>query len=560
MPESKVARLRKRFTYLKQEYDSFIPHWVELAQYFAPRRGRYLQGDSLSQHNDGSKKNSKILNSDVLYFMHVMGAGLRYGIVPKSRPFFDVGLPDEDLAEYQPVREWLHKVRDAMLSIYSMANYYGAQHHCFHEMPIFGMGAKVAIENDDTLVGYRPMTIGEYYLGTDAFGRPQDFFRRFSLSAGNIRDEFGDGEVSGLPNEVKSALAQGREFQRFELVQAIEPWKEKENPKQYRYQSMYYMYAGSEDNAILEEGGYHTRPFTVSRWAAVGSDTLTESPAMDMLGDNKQVQCMESKSLLALEKEIDPTLNAPENLRGIVTNMSSGVNYYNSQTGNGSEFVKPTHLVQLNLQALAVYIDRIVERIKRGSYVELFLPLQGENQQMTAYEIAKRFEQPLVMLGPVFEGIQGDSLEPDFDRMFDILVRNGMTPPAPMEIPPGMRLKVEFKSILLEASRMVSATGMGQFVAFVGEVAKIQPEARHKMDGMELIDQFGASVSIPPKAIRSDDVAKKIAEQEAQASRMKQIAETAPQATKAINDLATASADGGETSVLQSLSQATKRQ
>jgi hypothetical protein len=266
---------------------------------------------------------------------------------------------------------------------------------------------------------------------------------------------------------------------------------------------VYFELAG-DPNKILQVGGYNDIPFVAPRWDVNGVDVYGESPGMDALGDIKMLQRMEEKKLKGLDKEIDPPMNAPVEMRGKGGSIISGdVNFYSQQQGIPG-FV-PVHQVKLDFTNLAFELDRVERRIEADFYNDLFLAIiNSDRRSITATEIAKKYEEKLLMLGPVLERLQSEFLDPTIDRTFDIMNNLGMLPPPPKEMA-GMPMNVEYVSMLAQAQKMVGLTAIEQTAAFVGSLAAVIPDVLDKFDADEAVDQYADLVGVPPSIIRTDD-------------------------------------------------------
>jgi len=505
---------------------------------------------------EGRTKHKKIINGSAIQALKTLAGGLQGGLTSPSRPWFQLTLKDEELAEYQPVREWLHKVRLGMLEIFARSNFYSAIHFVYWELGAFGTAAMIIEEDLETVIRCRPMTIGEFVLALDCRYRPNALLRQFSMSAQQMAEHFGKGEdgMGNLPDAVRSALRNGQIDERFEVQHAIVVNGNKEHGRgDYRgksYKSIYYPYAGENEDIILRESGYNSIPFIAPRWEVSGVDTYGSSPAMDALGDVKMLQKIEEKKLKALDKQVDPPMNAPVSLKNQgATTVSGGVNWVDVNQGN--QGLTPAYLVNPNLQQIAFEIDRVERRIRGFFFNDLFLSVIQADKDMTAFEVAKRHEEKLMMLGPIIERQQSESMDPIIDRVFNIMAELRILPPIPRELQAGLDLKVEYISLLAQAQRMVATAPIEQLIGFVGRVAQASPDVLDKVDFDEAVDQYSTALGIAPKVIKSDDVVEKIRMVKANNQRAAMLAEKAKPFAGAIKDLGTT--PRGDTTALDAL-------
>lgn len=522
--EGKTTPYRKKYKVLKDDSSEYRTHWREIVEYLCPRRGRYLTSDD-ELPNDGKKKHGKIINGASNEALRILAAGMHSDMTSPSRPWLSLNLDDESLMEIASVREWLHDARNILLAIFAKSNFYNAMHSCYKELGAFGINAIIIEEDFNTVVRFVPLTIGEFRITLDSRLRPNGIYRTLPMTARQMVEEFGKDKVS---QRVKECVERGNTEVIFFVTHVIEknsaydPNK-KDNVKGKLFKSLYYENACDNEDAFLRESGFSEQPFVAPRWEVVAGDIYGECPAMDALADIKMLQTMEEKKLKALNKMVDPPMNAPSSMKdkGGVTIVAGGVNYSENTSGNNA--VTPTYLVRPDLQDMAYETDRVEKRIKRFFYSDLFLALIGETKTMTATEVAKRLEEKLLMLGPVVERIQQELLEPIVDRVFAIASRLEIIPLAPQELL-GKNVKVNYISRLAQAQKVVGISPINEIANFVAGLAQIVPSVVDKFDADECVDQFLDAVGAPPKVIRTDDEVAKMREvqaaQQAQAAQM----------------------------------------
>lgn len=107
-----------------------------------------------------------------------------------------------------------------------------------------------------------------------------------------------------------------------------------------------------------------------------------------------------------------------------------------------------------------------------------------------------------------------------------------------------MDLKVEYVSIMSQAQKLVGVVGQDRFLQSAQALVGLFPEAKHKINVWQAIDDYADMLGVNPRLVRSNEEAAAglEAEHEAmqQAHAVEQFAKTA-QATKALAD---APADG----------------
>jgi hypothetical protein len=156
------------------------------------------------------------------------------------------------------------------------------------------------------------------------------------------------------------------------------------------------------------------------------------------------------------------------------------------------------------------------DRIRRAFYEDLFLMLANtDRRQITAREVAEKHEEKLLMLGPVLERLHNELLDPAINRTFNILQRNGVLPIPPPELQ-NRELNVEYISVLAQAQRLVNTGAIDRITEFTGSVAAVWPEARHKVNINQAVDDYAEALGVNPSTIVSDSDAQAAAAAEAQ--------------------------------------------
>lgn len=507
---SKTDKYRKRAKDLREAQLSWRNQWQTIVDYMLPRHGRYLTSEEDEQQNAGDRKDQKIINGSATDALRIIAAGLQGGLTSPSRPWFVLTFPDADLMEYAPVREWLHKVRNIMLMILARSNFYTSTHNIYLELAAFGTGAMLIEENFQSVIRCRPFTIGEYTLGLDSSYRVNALYRQFSMSADQMIQMFGKDKVRQQIRDIWPT----KPDQRFEVQHCIQPNGKYDPTKaDYRgmsFESVYFEVGADDKNKFLREGGYKGIPFVAPRWRVEGINTYGDCPAFDAIGDVKMLQKLEEKKLKKIDKHVEPPMNAPLSLKAKGgTIINGGVNYLDVQQGQQS--FTPAYQVDGNIQPVAMEIEKVEQRIRRFFFNDLFLTViaQEGGPQKTAYEIAKKYEEKLMMLGPVIEQFQSEFHDITLDRVYTIADDMGLIPPAPREIQ-GMEMKTEYIGLLAQAQKMVGIHAVEGTANFVGALAAVFPDVTDKFNADQAVDEYSDMNGTPPKIIRSDDEVAKI--------------------------------------------------
>jgi hypothetical protein len=533
-------RLQLRKAALWTERASWDTRWMDIVRYQVPNSGRFTSSDV----NKGSKnRHADIIDNTPIYAHRTMVAGMMSGMTSPARPWFRLGLPDRDLMEHGPVKQWLHDLAELMRAIYSASNTYQTLQKCYAELGAFGTWANFVRPNFDNVIHHYPMTVGEYALATNDTGEVDTVVREYKMTVGQMVKQFGRDAVS---NTVRNLFDRHNLDAWVDLVHMVHPREDYDTRKRDNlnmpFASCYYE-AGAANDGLVSESGFKRFPALCPRWDVIGNDVYGRSPGMDVLGDSKQLQVSQMRKGQAIDYQTNPPLQGPSTLKDQAQNRFPGGFTY-VDTPGGQQAIRTLFDVQLDLNALREDIGDVRERINRGYYADLFLmlaqqPLTGK--QMTATEVAERHEEKLLMLGPVLERLHNELLSPLIDTTFDRIVdakllRGRLQPPPEVQ---GVQLEIEFISTLAQAQRAVAAGSNDRLLGTVGSMSQLWPEVRHKIDAMQVIDDYADMFGVNPKLIRTDDDANALAAAEAQAAQtekagmaMAQAAESAKTASE----------------------------
>lgn len=498
--DSKRQMLEKQRVALKNERDSFITHWRDIADYIQPRRSRF----TISDRNKGDRKNKKIIDSTATLAIRNLQAGMMSGLTSPARPWFSLTTPDPDLSEFGPVKNWLSDVTRRMRTLFLKSNVYNALPLLYCDEGLFGTAAMAVLEDDEDVIRAYTFPIGSYCIAQNHRHSVDTFQREWAMTVRQVVDRFGKDKVS---KATRNLYDQGNYESWVNVAHMIHP-----NPdydpnaleSKYKRFSSCYWEIGSDADALLDETGFDEFPVMAPRWSLTGEDVYGYSPGMDALGDVQQLQAMQRRMIQSVDKMVNPPMVAPTSMMNKKASLLPGDITYVDQTQGGQTF-RPAHEIRMPLQELQVLIQDTQFRIKRCFYEDLFLMLaNSDRRQITAREIDERHEEKLLMLGPVLERQNEDLLDPLIDRTFAIMARRNLLPPPPKELQ-GVDLKVDYTSIMAQAQKMVATASIERFLGFVGNVSGAYPQAMDKVDIDQTIDEYADMTGVPPKIVRSDE-------------------------------------------------------
>jgi hypothetical protein len=539
-----IKSYNKRLEAMSSERSTFVPLWADLSDYHLAHRGRFLVTDN----NKGARRDTKQLNNTSRMANRTLASGMMAGITSPARPWFRLSTPDPKLREVPAVREWLHAVQTTMYAIYSQSNTYNSLSTLYSELGVFGTSTMGVYSDFNNVIHCQPYTIGSYTLSLDGRNSVDSFYREYQKTVGGIVKEFGINNVS---DAVKRQWDNGNTEAKVDVVHVVEPNDDRDmssplaSNKKIRSVTYEKGQQTSKSNTFLKQSGFDIDPILSPRWDVTGEDIYaTDCPGMTALGDTKLLQLGERRTYQAVDVVVKPPLTGPSNIVSKIQSggLKPGDVIANDAPGGG---LRSIYDFRPDIAAIGMLTDKVEFRVKRAFYEDLFLMLaNSDRRQITAREVAEKHEEKLLMLGPVLERLHSELLDPLIDITFHHAQAAGILPPPPPELE-NVDLRVEYVSVLAQAQRMVSVGAINQMADFVGNVAGIWPEARHKFNALQAVDEYAEALGVAPAIIRDDKTVREMVQQEQQAAQAQQAAEMAQQAATTAKTASETSMDDG---------------
>ena len=510
---------------LAKERSSFIAHYKDLSQFVQPRRGRFTATD----RNVGAPRHQNIINSRATWSLRVARSGMFNGVMSPARPWFRLETQDPGLMEFQPVVVWLDQVEESMRTIFAQGNLYNMAPVLLQELLLFGTGCMLHVDDHEDISRFYTQTVGSYMIAQNQRFEVNTLVREYQQTVDQLVTEFGLERVS---NSVRMAYNAGNYEQWFDVVHFIEPnpnFDLKKLDSQFkRFRSVRYQpAANSVDNKFLSKRGFDRFPAYCPRWDVTGEDVYgTNCPAMESLGDIKQLQMEEKRKAQGIAKMVNPPLKGPASLRNVpISALPGGATLYDG--GIGNEKLEPIYRVEPKLLELTADIRAVEKRIEDNFFVDMFLAISNMEgiQPKNQLELSQRQAEKLLQLGPVLERVHGEFLDKLIDRTFEQMVEREMLPPAPEEIQ-GQSLKIKFISSLAQAQKSVATGDIDRLAGYVSQLAQGGYEqVLDKFNADQSVDLYQRLVGAPAQLIVPDDQVVDIREaRQAEQERQQQIA------------------------------------
>jgi hypothetical protein len=536
---------------------SWWTHWRELADYFLPRRYKWLI--TPNQMGRGSPINQHILDSTGCTFARNLASGLVSGKSSPTSLWFRLRVGYYDSTRTDPISLWLAEVERILYLVFSESNFYNSIATFYYDLVVFGTASMLMYEDSETIVNCINPALGEYYVDIDGKYRPTVFYREFTFTVAATVAEFG---LANCSEPIQKLYEQGGASLTRELIIAhsIEPNNDGRAAEfgfsdRFAFREVYWEWGGSSSPqggaayppTFLRKRGYYEQAAIIGRWDLVSNDPYGRSPAMDALPDQKQVQLEQRRKAQAIDKMVNPPLVADVQLKNQPANLTpGGITFVSGYAASGKPGFASVYDTKFPVQEITADLMEVKSRLSQTFFNDVLrVASQYETRSnVTAVEWDLRKSESLVMLGPALERIDNEVLRPVLERVFAIANRAGIIPPPPPEIS-GQMMTIDFVSMLAQAQQATRAASIERVLSLAGNLVGVVPEAMDNIDVDYSLDKYSSLLNNDPKMIRSPEALDAIRQQRAQAAQAQEQAAIAQQLSQGAKNLAGADVGGG---------------
>lgn len=463
------------FCGLKKTFDDRESIYKDIRDLLAPGTGCFASTQEEDAIENKKIDYMRLLDSEPITFLDTTVAGLFGGLINPASRWFDIGVDQSNplYMELDPftIGEMTSYVKEFLYYVFNKTNFYPSMRSVLNEWVRYGVGCMLVEERSFDLILFNPLTIGEYYLGVDAYGRYDKLARTLNLKVDKMIQEFGDN----CPEQIKADYENGQFDKTVEVKHLICPnMKDGLVPNHFRYVDLYWMNGCGccEGPHYLRKSGFMSNPIVVFSWERKNLRTVYPIGIGEkILGDVKELQ-MTAKSLNIHKSYLAKPALALHTSLGKKPILPGSV-FYTEQ--DPAKVASEIYRVQPHLAELEDSRARLLDKIRKMSYAEiLMLFAQKDRGTMTAREVTALVNEQMTLLAPIY--LQAKSgLEALFDRVLDILLRRGLLDKY-TEISP-KDINIEFLSSIAKAQRLAETGSLDDLLMYITNIAQVKPEA-----------------------------------------------------------------------------------
>lgn len=523
---TEAERLHKKYTALKNERDkSWTTVYRDQRAFISPYSGQF-EGDIT---NSGQRRDQKINNPKPIRSSERLAAGMISGMASKSRPWFELLRP-KDAPDTMNVRRWIYALQESMRTVLAKSNAYSVMEQTFHSEGVYGTASLSGVPHKDTVIHFTPYPCGSYTLDTNSDGIVDTFARCESMTPRQMAQKFG---IENLCPSTRLAAERG-DMARVLVYHLIEPNPDADmryvTSMSMPWRSTYWesSYSG-ETKGVLRRSGFNSFPIAAPRWNVTDNNVYGTGPGHVALSKSRELQKLESDKMRMISHMANPNRTAPISLKGMGGGsiVPGGINWVPDNLIGVA--MQPTYVPRADgVIAVRSEIAECEQDIGEAFFEDLFLMITASDRDMTAYEVARRQEEKISLLGPVIERNETELLDRIITLTFEAMLEQsrprwmGLLPGQPLIPPPpeeleNITLDVGYIGILSQARKAVATSSIERAFDFTARMVQAGfQDAGDKLNPDMAQNEYYDAIGAPPTILRSDEEVAAIRDQRAQ--------------------------------------------
>lgn len=531
----------RTYQYLKGLRGTWEQHWEEIAERILPRQIGFV-----GERTDGEKRTQKVFDSKPMIALERFAAVMDSMLTPRQSRWHNLRTTDEALNRDFAVQDWFYQVNNLLYNArYSpKANFAGQNSERWISTGAFGTGAIFTDFEPGVGLRYRCINLRDLFLCENHQGAIDTVYRCFKYTARQAVQRFG---INNVPETILKAYNdEKRKHDKFEFVHCVTPRTDYDPGRaDARGKPWASYFVAVKDRKIVEQGGYTSFPYSISRYVTAPDEIYGRSPAMCALPDIKMLNEMARTDIRAVHKLVDPPILLHDDgiLGGgaLTVNMRPGGLNVGGVNRNGQALMQP-----FGTGARVDIADTKMEQRRQAiddAFLVTLFQILVETPRMTATEALIRAQEKGMLLTPTMGRQQSEALGPLIERELDLLAFHRILPPMPPAlVEAGGEYEIVYDSPMSRMQRAEELVGVQRTMELLAPFAQIDPSVLDIFDRDELARLTAEVSGVPTPVLRSPEALRGIREQRAAQEQQAMIAQAAQPLAGAIKDVAQAQA------------------
>lgn len=529
MASKDIKQLVLKNNYLSGQKGDWMSYWQDVANFCLPRKAWIttikIYGEQL--------KFNYLYDSRAILALKKSAAGFHSNLTNPSSKWFDFRTLNDKFMQSGVNQRYFRECSDVQYGVNNESNWNETMIEYYTDDLCFGSTCVATEEDWKTHVRYTSVPIEQINVELDERGELLAMYRNFKFTANQCQLKFGKNNISKM---MKEALEKDKGYEKFDILHYVGPRYDRDVSKKDNVNMEYRScWIAKKEEHELKESGFKSNPYDFQRFWVHSDDTFGYSPAMDALASIKLANAQKRTLIRRAMKDADQATMMPARFfLGRLNQNPAAMNYYDKTKYTKDDFqtIPTGGNVQLSVEMMQMEQNLIDEAF----FLPLFQALTNVTKEMNIPETQKRISESLGLIGPVVgrmtKGIANSQM-----RTFEILNDRGLFPPPPKELR-DQDMKIIFLSPLAKAQRASELTGLVSWAQFMGEMSKIIPEIKDRIDGDHIADGSADLFGVDPIYVREQNNADAIRKKRAQLAAQQQQFEQAQQVSEVAKNAA----------------------
>lgn len=518
---------------MARDKDPYKPLWQEISELMAPNKADYSRVFGI-----GQKRHRRVWDGTSIHAADIFASSVLGITANPAARWFTLATLDDDINKDQEASEWLDlwgKLTMANIN-QPQAKFYAQMKNTIRTDGVMGTACLSVQRGTNTTFQFQPIPLGFLDIATDYGGNVDTKYITRHYNARQLKQMRDEKRKERQDFTLHDKVEKAKDDEKFEIIHAVFPRKEtKKGMFGAINMPIASVWVDVTNQHIMLEWGFEEDAVLVGRWDIAGEEAWGRGQGEVVLADTKLVNMAERGLMVAMDKQLNPTLQVPSDGTYGNLDLSAGaVNAIMNKDGKGAQILESNG----NLPIVMEWLEAKRNAIRVGFFVDQLQMIS--NTARTATEVLRQLDEKSRLIAPNIGMIQSEIIGPTVERCAKLLLRTPGAVPPPPPILANQEMKVVYVSPLSRAQRENEALAILQFIQNMAGIAQISPETRYKVDFNAAVDELHEITGIPPKIMRSEEEFQEIMQSQAQAaqaqaqmSSMQQAADVAKTANEA---------------------------
>ncbi len=469
--------------------------WEQIARRVLPAYATEFGGQNRFRPIPGVQHTEEMVDSTAALALTRFAAAMESMLTPSSSTWHTIVPSNQILMKDRATRLWCEDVTRLLFKLRyaATANFASQKHEDYMMLGAFGTGClfiDALASKFDKGLRYRAVHLGQCYFKENHQGVIDTNYRKFDLTARQAIQQFGK---ENLPEVIVKEAAQPRgQMKPYWFIHKVAPRDDYEPGRKdtagMPYTSCYVSVTGKQ---TVQESGYHSFPYAISRYVTGPGELYGRSPAMLALPTIKSLNEMKKTMLKQGHRTVDPVLLAHDD--GILDafSMRPGAVNPGGVNADGKPLV---HVLPTGNLAVGDKMMEAEKLVINDFFLVTLFQILVDTPQMTATEVIERAREKGALLSPTMGRQQSESLGPMITRELDVLRELRLLPPMPPALLEAAgEVEFVYVSPLSRMARSEEAAGFMRTVDYCKEIFSVTQDPK-------IMDAFNFDTAIPELA------------------------------------------------------------